>query len=96
VPEPHSARLPDIANSKEVLIQMLPVIQGITDWRQEVIHDKLFELIAHLGLKNGRILFPLRVALSGKTFTPGGGIEICIMLGKEETLNRLNKAVGLL
>jgi aspartyl/glutamyl-tRNA(Asn/Gln) amidotransferase C subunit len=72
----------DAANSKDALVQILPVLENITDWNGEVIHAQLFELIAQLGVKNGRILFPLRVALSGKTFTPGGGIEICIMLGR--------------
>ena len=86
----------DAANSKDALLQILPVLEGLTDWKQEVIHDKLFELIAQLGLKNGRILWPLRIALSGKAFTPGGGIEISVMLGKEESVRRIKKAIELL
>lgn len=86
----------DPENAKEALIQIRPVLADTMDWRQETIHDSLFALIERLGLKNGRILWPLRVALSGKAFTPGGGIEICVLLGKEETLARIDKAIEML
>ncbi len=59
----------------------------------EAIHDALFDLIGRLGVKNGKILWPLRVALSGKPFTPGGGIEIAALLGKEESLARIQVGV---
>ena len=49
----------------------------------------MFELIAKLEVKNGLILWPLRVAVSGKAFTPGGGIELAEILGKEETIKRV-------
>lgn len=57
---------------------------------------RLFDLIAKLGVKNGYLLWPVRVAVSGKQFTPGGGIEICAILGKEESLNRIRKGIELL
>ena len=44
-------------------------------------------------MKNGWLLYPLRVAVSGKQFTPGGGIELAVVLGREETLNRLHTAL---
>ena len=56
-------------------------------------HTPLFDLIAKLEVKNGRILWPVRVATSGKQFTPGGGIEICALLGKEESLRRIRKGI---
>ena len=80
-------------NSKEVLEKILPVLESINDWKQEIIHDELFKLIGQLELKNGRVLYPLRIAVSGKSFTPGGGIEICVILGKDESLKRIRKAI---
>ena len=56
----------------------------------------MFQLIADMGVKNGWMLWPLRVAVSGKQFTPGGGIEICAILGKEESLARIRKGIELL
>jgi len=78
-------------NSKEVLKQILTALERIDDWKVGTIHSELFRLIEQLGLKNGRVLWPLRIALSGKKFTPGGGIEISALLGKEETLKRIKK-----
>ena len=43
--------------------------------------------------KNGWLLFPLGIALSGKARTPGGGTDLAAMMGKEETLRRLNAAI---
>ena len=71
------------------LKETLPVLEGLNEWNMDSIHNTLFELIGKLGVKNGYILWPVRVAVSGKQFTPGGGIEICDLLGKEETLRRI-------
>jgi hypothetical protein len=60
------------------------VLEALEDWNQEAIHTALFELIAKLECKNGIILWPLRTALSGKQSTPGGGVELAYLLGKEE------------
>ena len=80
-------------NSLESLKDILPVLEGIEDWTQENIHNALFELIARKGVKNGIILWPLRVAVSGKSFTPGGGIELSVILGKEETIKRVKTGI---
>ena len=79
--------------SREALGALLPVLEGVADWNQDTIHAALFELIEEMGVKNGWLLYPLRVALSGKQFTPGGGIELCAILGKEESLNRVRAAI---
>ena len=47
------------------------------------------EMAEKLELKNGRIMWPVRTALSGKAVTPGGAVELCHILGKDETLRRL-------
>lgn len=80
-------------NSLEALQNMLPVLQQTSDWTIDGLHSALFELIGKLNVKNGQILWPLRVALSGKQFTPGGGIEICALLGKEESLRRIRHGI---
>lgn len=69
------------------------VITGIDDWTLQNIHDRLMELPAKLGMKNGQVLFPLRLAISGKQSTPGGAFEIAEILGKEETLRRLDLSI---
>ena len=83
-------------NSLLSLKEILPVLENLNDWTFEAIHDALFELIAKLEVKNGIILWPLRVAVSGKAFTPGGGVELAEILGKEETIERIKKGIELL
>ena len=75
--------------SLEALKAVLPVLEALDDFSEQGIHDALFSLIEKLGVKNGWLLWPVRVAVSGKQFTPGGGVEICAILGKDETLRRL-------
>ena len=83
-------------NSLETLKAVLPVLESIPQesWNEETLHEKLFELIAQMGVKNGIVLWPLRVAVSGKAFTPGGGIEICAIIGREDSLERVKKGIG--
>ena len=80
--------------AKEALVAVLPVIEGLGDFSKESVHDALFTLIEKLGVKTGLILWPLRVALSGLPSTPGGGVELAAILGKSETILRLNKAMA--
>ena len=80
-------------NSKEMLSHLLPVLENLSDWTMDNIHAELFKLIEKLGVKNGLLLYPLRVAVSGKQFTPGGGVELAAVLGKEKTLARIKIAL---
>lgn len=64
------------------------------DWSQANLHDVLMNLVQTLGIKNGQLLFPVRIALTGKAFTPGGAIEIAAILGKEESLKRLDQSIA--
>ena len=69
------------------------VLSNIETWSEEVIHDSLINEVSVLGIKNGQLLFPVRIAITGMQFTPGGAIEISHILGKEETLSRLQKSI---
>ena len=50
-------------------------------------------MAAEQGMKNGTLLWPVRIALAGKQVTPGGAIEIAVLLGRSEALRRI--ALGL-
>ena len=81
--------------SKEALTAMLPVLEEISeaDFTKDAIHTALFALIEKMGVKNGYMLWPLRVAVSGKQFTPGGGIELAAVIGKAKTIERVKMAI---
>ncbi len=77
----------------KALEMLLPVLEGVEEWNEENVHAAVFSEIEKQGVKNGWALWPLRTALSGKPTTPGGGIELCIILGKDETLKRIRKGL---
>ncbi len=83
-------------NSLISLNAIFPALEGLSDWTQDALHAALFAIIEQMGVKNGVVLWPLRVAVSGKAFTPGGGIELALLLGKEETLARVKRGIELL
>ncbi len=85
----HKKMKTDEAISKDMLIKLIPLVESISDWTAEGIHEALFGFIASLEVKNGLVLWPLRTALSGKQTTPGGGVELLHILGKEESLRRM-------
>lgn len=89
----HKKMKTNLENSLDSLRAVLPVLQELDDWSIDGIHDALFGLIEKLGVKNGIILWPLRVAISGKQSTPGGGVEIAYIIGKQDTIDRINKGI---
>lgn len=82
--------------SLQNLKHLLPILEGIETWTFDVLHDEVFKVIAELGVKNGQVLWPIRTAVSGKQFTPGGAFELADILGKEESLRRIRKGIELL
>ena len=69
------------------------LLEGLEPWQMTTLHDSLMDLAVRLGVKNGTLLWPVRIAAAGMTVTPGGAMEILTLLGKEESLRRLK--VGL-
>ena len=82
---------PEIA--KHVLKIAIDALDALPAWEEQPIHDALLGLAEKEGMKNGTMLWPVRIALAGKQVTPGGAIEIAILLGREESMRRLH--VGL-
>lgn len=69
-------------------------LASLEDWSsEENVHELLLSLPKQLEMKNGQVLWPVRTAITGKQFTPGGAIEIAHILGKEETLRRIDKGI---
>jgi len=89
----HKKMKTDPETAKVALEAMLPVLESLEVFDKDTIHEALFALIEKMEVKNGYILWPLRVAVSGKEFTPGGGVELAAILGKEETIKRVKIAL---
>ena len=76
-------------NSLESLKKAYEVLSELEEWNEETVHKVLFDTIKEMGIKNGQMLWPIRTALSGKPASPGGGTDLLILLGKEESLRRI-------
>ena len=72
---------------------MLPLLEAQQDFSVEAVEALCKEYVAEHELKNGRVLWPLRTAVSGKQMTPGGAYELMEILGKEESLARIRKGI---
>ncbi len=72
-----------------MLTAAIAELETLQTWSVEAIHDALLALAQRLEVKNGTLLWPVRIAAAGMQVTPGGAMEILAILGKEESLQRL-------
>jgi glutamyl-tRNA synthetase len=82
--------------SVDMLIAAREELERLGAFDVTSIHDSMIALAEKLEVKNGLLLWPLRIALSGQLVTPGGAIEIAALLGREESLRRIDKALSML
>lgn len=82
--------------SLPMLLQARDYLKELDDYSESSLHEGLMGLVQKLEVKNGQLLWPLRIAVTGTLVTPGGAVEIICLLGKEETLKRLNKSIEIL
>ena len=89
----HKKSKTDEAGSLEMLRAMLPVFEGISDWCDENILAAMTGMAEKCECKNAKVMWPVRIAAAGKAVTPGGAVEICRILGKDETLRRMRVGI---
>ena len=76
-------------NGAVMLKAAIELLEALPKWELTTLHDELMALAQKLEVKNGTLLWPVRIAASGVTVTPGGAMEILAILGKEESIRRL-------
>ncbi len=82
--------------AKEALAFVRPLLVAVPEWTESALHDAVMEAIPASGMKNSQVLWPLRIAITGRAATPGGAFEMAYLLGREETLARLDAAMAAL
>ncbi len=85
----HKKSKSDKDSSAEVLEKVLPRFEAIEDWNDDSIREAMVTLAEQMEAKNAKVMWPVRIAAAGKAVTPGGAVEICRILGKDETCRRL-------
>lgn len=86
----HKKMKTNYENSLASLEKVLPKFEKVQQWNFDTIQEVCMSTVAELGVKNGIVLWPVRTAVSGKQFTPGGAFEIAEIIGKDETIKRMN------
>ena len=86
----------DAEVAKTVLPAAEKVLAQMQEYENSALYAALVELAQSLGMKNGQVLWCVRVALTGKENTPGGASEMAELLGKERCLKRLEQAQAFL
>ena len=83
-------------SSLELLRAVKPRLEALSDWNADTILAALSDFAAERELRIGKVMWPVRVAVSGRAVTPGGPVEICCILGREEALRRMDAGIALL
>ena len=89
----HKKMKTDAASSLTVLKEVLPVLETAEDYSGTALYDLLVNFAAEKGYKNGYVMWPVRVAVSGKMSTPGGATDIMEIIGRDETVRRVKAAI---
>ena len=79
--------------SLEMLQTILPRFEALAPWEPVGIKQVMTDLAEELGVKNAKVMWPVRIAIAGKAVTPGGAVEIAHILGKEESLARMKRGI---
>ncbi len=90
----HKKMKTDEASSLSVLKELLPILEEQQDYSNDALYARLQEYIKEKEYKNGYVLWPIRIAVSGKAMTPCGATEAMEVIGKDETLKRLRASIA--
>ena len=71
-----------------------PAIAAIEDFTEDNVKEVLMNLAAANEMKTGQMMWPVRIAISGLASTPGGATEIAYLIGKDETLRRIDLGIA--
>ena len=89
----HKKMKTDPASSLKLLTEVKPVLESADKFDNDSLFELLKNFAAEHEYKTGFVMWPLRTAVSGKAATPGGATELMSLLGKEETLKRIDAAI---
>ena len=78
-----------LESAKKFLALAVERLAALASWDDESILEAMKSLAEAEGVKNAAVMWPVRIAVSGQTVTPGGAVELCRILGREETIRRM-------
>ena len=82
--------------AKEILPKIKETLLNITTWENGELFNALVELSTKIEIKKQALLWVMRIAITGKQATAGGATEVADLLGKEETIKRIDYSMSLI
>lgn len=92
----HQKMKVDLPIATKAVELSISALKDFEYWSGDAIKEQIKLSAEQAGMKGGQVMFSMRVALTGAPVTPGGAIEMALVLGKQETLRRLEYSLGLL
>ena len=89
----HKKMKTNAETSLGVLKDVLPLLEAQEDFGNDALFEMLSAYAKDKGYKTGYVMWPIRTAASGKQTTPAGATEILEVIGKEESLGRIRRAI---
>ncbi len=89
----HKKMKTDAESSLKTIEDVIRILKTQDDFSNDALYETISKYVSESGVKTGFVMWPLRTALSGKQMTPAGATEIMEVLGKTESLERLEAAV---
>ena len=89
----HKKMKTNAESSLAVLRDLLPILEKQEEFTNDALFAAMKAYVQEKGYKNGYVLWPVRIAVSGKQTTPAGATEIMEILGKEESVARIREGI---
>ena len=87
-------KIADFEIVKTVLCEAKDVLTGVDSFDNDTLFAALMPIAEKLAIKTGTLMWCIRIAVSGLSATPGGATEIMEVIGKEESLSRIDAALA--
>ena len=95
----HKKMKTDVAFAKASLPIIKSTLDTLTEWNNDSVHQALVTLAEGWEggpIKVGKLMWCLRIAVTGQAVTPGGATDMTTILGKTRTIDRLSQAIAFL
>ena len=87
-------KISDFELVKTVLNEAKEILSGVELFDNDTLFSSLMPIAEKLGIKTGTLMWCVRIAVSGMAATPGGATDIMEVIGKAESLKRIEAALG--
>ena len=89
----HEKSKSNLETSLVILQAVVPLLKALKSWDNDNLFQVLKTFAKDHGYKVGTVMWPIRTALSGVAATPGGATALAEILGKSETLLRIEAGI---